>query len=88
VTITIHDGNHAPVANALVSGAWNGGGTTSCTTNPNGQCPVTKSGIPRNTRSVTFTVVNVTAPALTYSAADNHDLDGDSNGTRITVSRP
>jgi hypothetical protein len=68
VTITVHDGSHTPVANATVSGAWTSGGTGSCTTNPYGQCTVS-------------TVVNVTHATLTYGAADNHDPDGDSNGT-------
>jgi hypothetical protein len=81
VTITVHDGSHTPVANATVSGAWTSGGTGSCTTNPYGQCTVSRSGMPKKTGSVTFTVVNVTHATLTYGAADNHDPDGDSNGT-------
>ena len=37
---------------------------------------------------MTFTVVNVTHATFTYKSADNHDPDGDSNGTAITLSRP
>jgi len=37
---------------------------------------------------VTFTVGNVTHATLTYNSAQNHDPDGDSNGTLITLSRP
>jgi hypothetical protein len=90
VTITVHDANHNPVANATVSGKWSNGasGTSSCTTNSNGQCTVSKSGIPKGKSSVTFTVNNVTRPASTYNSAINHDPDGDSNGTRIVVRRP
>jgi PKD repeat protein len=88
VTITVHDSNHSPVANATVSASWSSGGTASCTTSGSGQCAVSKSGIPKKTGSVTFTVVNVTGPGLTYDAAANHDPDGDSNGTSIAVSRP
>jgi hypothetical protein len=88
VTITVHNGNHTPVANATVNGAWNGGGTASCATNTSGQCPVAKSGIPKKTGSVTFTVVNVRGPAVTYDSAAAHDPDGDSNGASITVPRP
>jgi Tol biopolymer transport system component len=87
-TTTVHDSNHGPVANASVSGSWSSGGTGSCTTNGSGQCAVSKSTISKNTRSVTFTVVNVTHAALTYNSADNQDPDGDSNGTLITLSRP
>jgi hypothetical protein len=36
---------------------------------------------------VTFTVNAVTHATLTYSSSSNHDLDGDSNGSAITVSR-
>jgi len=88
VTITVHDSNHRPVANATVSGSWSSGGSGSCTTNGTGQCAVSRSTIPKSTRSVTFTVVSVTHATLTYNAPDNHDPDGDSNGTVITLSRP
>jgi hypothetical protein len=37
---------------------------------------------------VNFTVNNVTHATLTYNAADNHDPDGDSNGTVIVVNKP
>jgi len=63
-------------------------GTGSCTTNGSGQCAVSKPGIPKKTGSVTFRVVNVAQATLTYKSADNHDPDGDSNGTSITVSKP
>jgi hypothetical protein len=38
--------------------------------------------------SATFTVTNVAAGGLTYSASANHDPDGDSNGTSITMLKP
>jgi TolB protein len=88
VTITVHNGSHAAVPNATVSVSRNDGGTASCTTNPNGQCVVTRSGIPKKTQSVSFTVTNVAQSAHVYTAAPNHDPDGDSNGTSVTVSRP
>jgi hypothetical protein len=47
-----------------------------------------KPGILKKTGSVTFAVVNVTHATLTYASAANHDPEGDSNGTSITVSRP
>ena len=90
VTITVHDANHNPVANATVNGAWSNGasGTASCTTNSNGQCTVNKSNISNGNHSVTFTVNNVTKAASTYTSASNHDPEGDSNGTRIVVAKP
>jgi hypothetical protein len=89
VTITVHDANHNPVANATVSGTWSNGasGAASCTTGSNGQCSVNRSGISNGTSSVTFTVNNVTRVTFTYVSANNHDPDGSSNGTRIIVSR-
>ena len=88
VATTVHDRSYSPVANATVSGSWSSGGTGSCTTNSIGQCAVSMSTIPKKTGNVTFTVVNVTHAMLTYKSADNHDPDGDSNGTVITLSRP
>ena len=88
VTITVHDSSENPVANATVSGSWSTGGTSSCTTNSSGTCTVTSGTLTRRDASTTFTVSNVTHASLTYQPADNHDPDGDSNGTSITVNRP
>jgi hypothetical protein len=90
VTITVHDSNHNPVANATVSGNWSNGasGTSSCTTNSSGQCTVTKTNIRRGRNSVTFTINNITRASFTYASANNHDPDGGSNGTRIVIPRP
>ena len=49
---------------------------------------MSKPTIPKSTGSVIFTVVNVIHATLTYNAPDNHDPDGDTTGTRITLSRP
>ncbi len=90
VTITVHDSNHNPVANAKVSGSWSGGGSGSatCTTDINGQCSVLSPQINSSKANVTFTVKGVRAGNLTYRAASNHDPDGDSTGTKITVLKP
>lgn len=90
VTITVHDANHNPLANATVTGNWSNGatGTASCTTGSNGQCSVNKSGIRGGKSSVTFTVNNVTRSSYTYASASNHDPDGSSNGTRIVIPKP
>ena len=90
VTITVHNANHNPLANATVTGTWSNGatGTATCTTGSNGQCSVNKSGIRGGRNSVTFTINNVTRASYTYAAANNHDPDGSSNGTRIVISKP
>lgn len=90
ITITVHDANHNPVANATVSGNWSNGisGTASCTTNSNGQCTVSKSNISNGNQTVTLTINNVTRSGFIYTAASNHDPDGSSTGTRIDINRP
>jgi PKD repeat protein len=87
VTIIVHDSSHVALAHSIVSGSWTAGGAASCTTNENGQCTVSRSSVSNGTKLVTFTVSGVTHAVLTYKPADNHDPDGDSNGTSITVSR-
>lgn len=90
VTITVHDGNHLPVAGVVVSGAWSGSatGTANCTTGANGTCSLTKSNIKTNIASVTFTVSDLSETDYQYQANDNHDPDTDSDGTVITINRP
>lgn len=88
VTITIHDSSHGPLANAVVSGTWSDASAGSCTTNANGRCAIAKAGIAKKTTSVNFWVTNVALGSFAYKPADNHDPDGDSNGTTISVIRP
>ena len=90
VTITVHDVNHNPVANATVDGSWSdpASGSDSCTTDASGTCTMSSAKLRSRTGSVTFTVDDVTHATLTYDPADNHDPDGDSDGTSITINRP
>jgi len=90
VTIEVHDANHNPVADATVSGSWSGGysGSGECTTGSDGRCSISTGYIWRGNSSTTFTVDDVAHATLTYQPADNHDPDGDSDGTTITVNRP
>ncbi len=90
VTITIHDNNEKLVANATVNGKWTSGasGTASCVTNSSGVCQVSKTGLSIKTASVTFTLTSATHATLTYQSSANHDPDGDSTGTSITVAKP
>lgn len=90
VTITVHNSSHAPVSGAVVAGSWSGGfsGSASCTTNGSGQCSLATGNIAKRNGSVTFTVTGVSHPTLGYRFGDNHDPDGDSNGTAITVLKP
>ncbi len=89
VVVTVHDAGEAPVSGASVSGTWSNGasGGGSCTTDGSGQCTIGKNNI-RNSAQATFTVDSVAASGFTYVATDNHDPDGDSDGTSITVAAP
>jgi len=86
-TVSVHDGAHGALAGATVTGSWSSGETTSCTTTANGQCTVSLSGIRKKQSSRTFTVSDVAASGQSYTASQNHDPDGDSNGTSIAVHR-
>jgi len=88
VTITTHDSAHGFVANAGVSGTWNDGSTATCITDARGQCAVVKSGILKKTTSVTFTVTNLMCATFVYKPTANHDANGDSNGTTVSVTKP
>ncbi|HEX9648032.1 MAG TPA: hypothetical protein VGB88_11070, partial [Alphaproteobacteria bacterium] len=88
-TITVHDGNHAPVAGVLVSGTGSAGGASasaSCTTNSAGQCTVS-STVWIWVASASFTVNGLSGGGLTYESTANHDPDGSSNGTTVSVNR-
>ncbi|UCC76408.1 MAG: hypothetical protein JSW37_13015, partial [Anaerolineales bacterium] len=90
VTIVVQDTDHNLAADVAVSGSWTGGysGSSTCTTGEDGACTVSSSFIWRGSPSATFTVYSLSHPALTYQPADNHDPDGDSNGSSIPVNRP
>jgi len=89
VTVTMHDGNEGIVAGANVSIQWSTGATATTTTDANGQCAFTLSNLSKQTTpSVTLTITAATHATLSYSAAANHDPDGDSNGTSVVVNKP
>lgn len=89
VTVAMHNSSEQPVSGATVTGAWSGAasGSTSCTTNSSGVCSMTKSNLKNNATSTTFTVTNVAAAGSTYVAGSNHDVDGGTNGTSVTINR-
>ncbi|MBW7886534.1 MAG: hypothetical protein H3C34_28685, partial [Caldilineaceae bacterium] len=87
VTVTVHSDSEAPVSGATVSGSWSGAasGGGSCTTNASGVCVIEKNNLRGSSATFTVTSVSATQP---YNAAANHDPDGDSNGTSITIVAP
>jgi hypothetical protein len=90
VTIYVHNGSEQPMANVTVAAQWTNGatGSASCRTNTSGLCSISKTGLSSTTSSVTFTVTKLTLSGYSYTAASNHDPDGDSNGTVIVVTKP
>ncbi len=90
VEIMIHNPNHAAVSGARVVGSWSRSvtATTQCTTSGSGTCAVVFAGLKKNVASITFTVTGVTLAGQTYLAGQNHDPDGSSNGTAVTVNKP
>ncbi len=88
VTITVHDaGQNVVPVNTTVDVTWPAGfaGNASCNTDGAGQCEVTSGPIPNRNKTVTLTVTGI--PGTDYDQAENHDPDGDSDGTTITVNK-
>jgi dipeptidyl aminopeptidase/acylaminoacyl peptidase len=82
VAVQVHDASHQPVAQAVVTLSSNG--TATCKTDANGRCVV--STLKLSARRI-VTVTNVVRASFIYKSQSNHDPDGDSNGTVITVPR-
>jgi hypothetical protein len=90
VVITMHDGNHAPAQGATVSIQWSGGASSSSSavTDANGRCTFISGNISKQSPNATLTITSASHATLTYFVAANHDPDGDSTGTSITVNKP
>jgi subtilisin family serine protease len=90
VTVTVHDGDEVPLADAPLSGTWSGGldGTSSCVSDGNGRCSLSTGKINWKKTSVTFSVDDLSLAEYSYEPADNHDPDGSSDGSMITLSAP
>jgi serine protease AprX len=86
-TITVHDQDHGALEGVVVSGTWGSKSTDQCTTNANGKCQVAKR-FPKRRASVKFTVTDLQLSDYTYDPTANHDPDGNSDGTVVTVVRP
>ena len=89
VDVLVHSASEGPVSGVFVAFAYSGAvtGETSCVTTASGMCNVLSNQVP-GSGSVTFTITNMTKGGFTYTAGANHDPDGDSTGTTITVTKP
>jgi hypothetical protein len=87
VFVAIHDVNENPVAGATVNGTWIDGtsGTGTCMTDSDGKCSISINNLKSNIPNVTFVVNDVTKSGFLYEPNENHDPEGDSDGTAITI---
>jgi hypothetical protein len=90
LTVSVHDTGHQPVAGATVTGAWGGAltGSGGCTTGVDGKCVIASGTVRKRDSAASFTVSGIAASGLSYAAADNHDPDGDSTGSTISIQKP
>jgi hypothetical protein len=90
VTLWVHDTSENPVTDVTVMGTWSDGtsGSGSCVTDISGSCQVVSGNIKNRYSDVAFAVTDLIISSNTYNASANHDLDGDSDGTMITILRP
>lgn len=86
-----NESHAAAPAGTVISGVWDDGSVGSCATEVPGRCTIAKSDIPIGAGTATFRVTGLANPAYPEYGDDltaNHDPNGDSDGTSITVSRP
>jgi hypothetical protein len=86
-TVKIEDSSHGPVSGAVVSFSLSGdaSGSGQITTGADGTASYQTGWRRSNNPTFTLTVDDVTHDTKSYSPGDNHDPDGDSDGTSITV---
>ena len=87
VRILVEDQSQAVVPGAVVTGKWPNGASGTCTTNVGGLCKIGRK-LAKSKLSIVFTVTKVTSAVGAYKPTDNHDPDGDSTGTKITLVKP
>jgi serine protease AprX len=88
VAIRVHDGDHASLPGVVVRGRFGPNGSVlTCTTGTGGSCSLQRD-LARTKASIVFTVLGLTKSGYAYQSGGNHDPDGDSTGTKITVTRP
>lgn len=88
VIVTVHDNEESAVSGVTVAGGWSSGGNTSCVSDNSCQCSLTKNNLKGNQGNVAFLVTDISYPGYSYQPGDNHDPDGDSDGTNIAISQP
>ena len=88
LTVTVHGADEFAVSGVMVDiVADYGAGSTplSCMTNGAGSCTTADLLVHKKNGSVAYTVQSL---SIGYSPQDNHDSDGDSNGSSAQVNKP
>ncbi len=91
VTIVVHNIDHTPQNAVTVRGDWGGGaaGAASCVTDASGSCQIVSANLAaKKVSSVSFSVSAIDSAGALYAPNDNHDPDGDTNGTTIAFAVP
>lgn len=86
VVIAVHDPASVPLTGVVVKVVWSGVTTSSatCTTGQDGQCTV--SAVQKKATSLpSLTVKGLLKSGYKYTPGENHDVDGDSDGTQIML---
>lgn len=73
MTVTVHNGSHAPLSGITVYVSWSGGasGSSSGVTNVAGQCTIATNRLSRSVPSITMQVTNMTGAGYIYNSALN-----------------
>jgi subtilisin family serine protease len=89
-SVLVHNDLHQPVAGVLVRYQLNNPLYVNvCTTNATGRCgSLGNFTLKKSIRTWTFSVVSLELYNSAYRSTANHDPDGDSNGTSLTVTLP
>ena len=89
VTILVHNTAETPLERVYVSGVWGNGasGEATCKTGADGTCSIGYDNLKNNVSSVSFSITDLSYD-WPYDKLLNHDPDGDSDGTSITLLKP
>jgi hypothetical protein len=89
VVVKVTDSTGLPVQGAHLFGTWNLSeeAQTSCTTDSRGLCTVQSGSLAKKVKTAEFTVIDLYDASYPYEPSENVDPDGDSDGTRIVVTR-
>jgi hypothetical protein len=96
VTVAVHRAYHNPIAGAVVTATWSTTTTVvsnvSCMTGADGRCTIatldTGYKISKNALNASLHIDAVAYAAVIYRPEENHDEEGDSDGTTIVLQRP